>query len=86
MARTDDSTPPPEQRPLWQRLFLAVPVIGWVARDLLYGDKDNIWYALVMVVSLWIISGMTFGLPGVYMPAVALVPIIFAILLLITWG
>ncbi len=86
MALADNSNNRPKPLPLWQRLLLAVPVFGWIARDLLFGDKDNIWYALVMVVSLWIISGLTFGLPGLYVPAVALVPMIFATLLIITWG
>lgn len=70
----------------WLRLFFAVPVIGWIARDLVLGDKDNIWYALAMVVSLWGISGLTYGVPGLYLPALALVPIVFLVLLIITWG
>lgn len=72
--------------PIWQRLFFAVPVIGWVARDLLFGDKNNIWFALVMFISLWAISALTFGLPGLYLPALALVPIMFVVLVLITWA
>lgn len=75
-----------DRRPLWQRLFFAVPVVGWIAHDLVHGDEDNIWYALVLVISLWAISGLTFGLPGLYVPAVVLVPIMFSVLLLITWG
>ena len=71
---------------LLQRLFFAIPVIGWVARDLMFGDKNNIWFALIMFVSLWAISALTFGLPGLYIPAVALVPIMFTVLILITWS
>ena len=76
----------PRRLPLWQRLFFALPVIGWVARDLLFGDKDNIWYALVMFFSLWGIAILTFGLPGLYLPALALVPVMFVVLVLITWS
>ncbi|MCR9125047.1 MAG: hypothetical protein NXH82_02875 [Rhodobacteraceae bacterium] len=76
----------PRALPIWQRLLFAIPVLGWVARDLLFGDKDNIWYALVMFVSLWGISALTFGLPGLYLPALALVPVIFVVLILITWS
>jgi hypothetical protein len=72
--------------PLWQRLFFAVPVIGWIARDLLFGDKDNIWYALIGFVSLWAAAALTFGLPGLYLPALALVPIIWICLIFIAWG
>lgn len=71
--------------PLWQRLFFAIPVIGWVARDLMFGDKNNIWFALIGGVSLWMSSALVFGLPGLYLPALLLVPIIFIVLLLITW-
>ncbi|MFK7868484.1 MAG: hypothetical protein AB8B58_04515 [Roseobacter sp.] len=76
----------PTNLPLWQRFFYAIPVIGWIARDLIFGDKNNFWFALIMFVSLWMISALTFGLPGLYIPAVALVPIIFTILMFITWS
>lgn len=76
----------PKKLPLLQRLFFAIPVIGWMAKDLMFGDKNNIWFALIAFVSLWACSALTFGLPGLYLPAVALVPVIFAILILITWS
>lgn len=72
--------------PLWQRLFFKIPVLGWVAKDLLFGDKDNIWFALIGFFSLWMTSALTFGLPGLYLPALALVPVVFVLLLLITKG
>ncbi|MCV3270351.1 hypothetical protein [Roseobacter sinensis] len=72
--------------PLWQRLFFKIPVLGWVAKDLLFGDKNNVWFALIGFVSLWMTSALTFGLPGLYLPALAMVPIIFVLLLLITKG
>lgn len=76
----------PPSLPLWQRLFFKIPVIGWVARDLLFGDKNNVWFAIIGFVSLWMSAALTFGLPGLYLPAVALVPVIFIVLLLITKG
>jgi hypothetical protein len=76
----------PARLPLWQRLFFSVPVIGWVARDLLFGDKNNVWFALIGFVSLWLSSALVFGLPGLYLPALAMVPIIFLILIFITWA
>lgn len=78
------ATPP--KLPFWQRLFFAIPVIGWVAKDLLFGDKNNVWFALIGFVSLWLSSALTFGLPGLYLPAVAMVPVIFILLILITWS
>lgn len=81
---TTAATPP--SLPLWQRVFFKIPVIGWVARDLLFGDKNNVWFAIIGFVSLWMSAALTFGLPGLYLPAVALVPVIFIVLLLITKG
>lgn len=75
-----------EKISLWQRLFFAIPVIGWIAKDLMFGDKNNIWFALIAFVSLWLSSALVFGLPGLYLPALALVPVVFVMLLLITKG
>ena len=76
----------PSQLPLWQRIFFAIPVIGWIAKDLLFGDKNNVWFALIGFVSLWLSAALTFGLPGLYLPALALVPVMFTVLILITWS
>ena len=35
---------------------------------------------------LWALSTITFGLPGLYIPAVAMVPIIWTVLITITMG
>lgn len=76
----------PYRMPYWQRLFFVIPVIGWVTKDVLFGDKNNVWFALIGFVSLWMCSALTFGLPGLYLPALALVPLMFCVLILITWG
>lgn len=76
----------PVPLPTWQRLFFAIPILGWIARDVTQGGAENLWYAIVLFVSLWGISALTFGLPGLFLPALAMVPVIFAVLLLITWG
>ncbi|MDW3222868.1 MAG: hypothetical protein R8G34_08305 [Paracoccaceae bacterium] len=76
----------PPSPPLWQRMFFKIPVLGWIARDLLFGDKNNVWFAIIGFVSLWMSAALTFGLPGLYLPAVGLVPVMFLILLLITKG
>ncbi|MBK0329082.1 hypothetical protein I5535_17535 [Rhodobacteraceae bacterium F11138] len=77
---------PQPRLPFLQRLFFRIPVIGWVARDLAFGDKDNVWYALGGFVCLWLSLALIFGLPGLYLPALALVPVVFLTLLLITRG
>lgn len=76
----------PAARPRLLRMLLAIPVLGWIARDLLYGDADNIWYLLVAVLSLWAIAVMTWGVPALYLPALAMVPVMFVILIWISRG
>ena len=39
-----------------------------------------------LFVALWALSTITFGLPGLYIPAVAMVPIIWTVLITITMG
>ncbi|TMV09503.1 hypothetical protein FGK63_00050 [Ruegeria sediminis] len=76
----------PRRLPFWQRLVFAVPLFGWMARDVAYGDPDNLWYALIAVVSMWGCSLLLFGLPGLYLPALAMVPVMFLLLILISRG
>lgn len=43
-------------------------------------------FLVVALIALWGISFLTFGVPGLYIPAVAFVPVMFVILLIITRG
>ena len=72
--------------PRWQRLLFLVPVFGWMLRDVMYGDADNIYYALFSLVAIWIMAIMAFGYPAIILPALGLVPVCFLILFLITKG
>ena len=76
----------PERPSRARRTFYAIPVIGWIARDLAEGGSDNIYYLLVAVLSLWAIAVMTWGLPALTLTALALVPAIVATLVLLTIG
>ncbi len=76
----------PSKLPFWQRIVFAIPVFGWVAKDITFGDRNNLWFAIIAFVSLWLSSALVFGLPGLYLPALALVPFIFLALIFITWG
>ncbi|KUJ85676.1 hypothetical protein AVO45_01410 [Ruegeria marisrubri] len=76
----------PRRLPLWQRLFFAVPLFGWMAYDVTYRGSENLWYALIAFVSMWGCAFMVFGLPGLYIPALAMVPVMFLVLLLISRG
>lgn len=66
--------------------YFRIPLAGWIAHDLLHKGQENIWYFLVMVLSLVGIATMTWGLPALAMAALAMVPVMFVVLLLITVG
>ncbi|MGI1662774.1 hypothetical protein ACRDNQ_11085 [Palleronia sp. KMU-117] len=76
----------PARPPLWLRLFYLVPVFGWIARDTAEKGEENLYYGAGLIVSLWGISAMLFGVPGLYIPALIMVPLVFALLLAISWG
>ncbi|SMX43242.1 hypothetical protein [Actibacterium lipolyticum] len=44
------------------------------------------FFLVIAAIVLWGLSFATWGVPGLYLPAVAAVPVIFALLLLITRG
>ena len=78
--------PPTFAAPIKGAWFYKIPIFGWIARDIAQGDVNNIYFALIAFVSLWGISTLTFGLPGLYLPALALVPVCFIVLIWISLG
>ena len=48
-------------------------------------DAHKLLYSFGIVLMLCAASVATFGIPGLYLPAVAMVPVIFVVLLMITW-
>ncbi|HEX9859398.1 MAG TPA: hypothetical protein VGA75_13645 [Paracoccaceae bacterium] len=67
------------------RGFYALPILDRIARDTSRGT-DNIFYALAIFVTLVVLAVKTWGLVALAMTALALVPVMFVILLLITRG
>lgn len=76
----------PRRLPLWQRLLFAIPLFGWMARDAVNGKGEDWYYTAAAIVSMWGCSILLFGLPGLYIPAVLMVPVMFLILVLISRG
>lgn len=68
------------------RALFAIPVIGWIARDVLTRGQENFYYLLVALAALWVMAVATWGLPALTLPALAMVPVIVVVLLLITVG
>ncbi|GAA6192852.1 hypothetical protein DS909_10915 [Phaeobacter gallaeciensis] len=82
MAATDFPTRPP----LLNRLVFAIPLFGWMAKEMAEGGADIWFFAIAAVVCMWGCSTLLFGLPGFYLPAVLFVPVMFLILILISRG
>lgn len=75
-----------EPLPLAQRFVFSLPVLGWMLKDVFYGDRDNIWYFLFTLVAVWALAIWFFGYPAFIFPVLAMVPTMFVILLMITRG
>jgi hypothetical protein len=69
-----------------RRWYFHIPVLGWIARDLARDFHGNIWYAIVMLVSLVAIAVMTWGLPALGLVSLACVPVMFVLLIALTRG
>ncbi|KUJ79935.1 hypothetical protein [Ruegeria profundi] len=76
----------PRRLPIWQRILFSVPLFGWIARDAAYGKPEDWGYTAAALVSMWGCSTLIFGLPGLYIPAVMMVPLIFLLLILVSRG
>lgn len=70
----------------FERVMFRVPLLGRIWKEVSYGDEGNIYYAIGAFLSLWGCLIMLFGLPGLYLPALAMVPVMWVILILISRG
>ncbi|WP_170475708.1 hypothetical protein [Ruegeria arenilitoris] len=71
---------------LWQRVLFAIPLFGWMAKDVAHGDPDDLGYTAAAIFAMWGCSAMIYGLPGLYLPALAMVPLMFLLLILVSRG
>ena len=69
-----------------RRAFYAIPVFGWIARDLNEGSPDTIYYLLVALFTMVVLAVMTWGIVALSMIALAMVPVVMVTLILITVG
>ncbi len=68
------------------RAFWRFPVIGRIAREVVHGPRENLWYLLAGVACLWLMAVMTWGLVAVVITAVLAAPVLLAMLVLISMG
>lgn len=79
-------TPIPRHTPWFAKLFFSIPVLGWMARDVMFGDKDNLYYAIGGLLAAWAIGVLQFGVIALYLPMVFLTPVCLLTLVVITRG
>ncbi|MES2813995.1 MAG: hypothetical protein V4720_03775 [Pseudomonadota bacterium] len=73
------STNPPSA---FGRFARATPIVGQVIRDV-ERDTSSIYYLLVIFLTAVVLGIQTFGLPALVLTALALVPVMFVLLVLI---
>ncbi|WRH61880.1 MAG: hypothetical protein RSE12_16130 [Fuscovulum sp.] len=69
----------PARPSLASRILHATPILGHIARDI-----STIYYVLMIVLTLIVLSVKTWGLAALVLTAVAFVPVMFALLIWIT--
>lgn len=80
MTMTADTRRPP----LGWRLFYAVPVVGWIARDI-SRDAENILYAVVILITALVLGVTQWGPVVLTLAALCAVPVMFAFFIYICW-
>lgn len=65
------------------RILRSIPVIGRVIRDI-ERELDTVYYLIVIFLTAMVLAVKFWGLAALVVTAVALVPVIFALLLYIT--
>jgi hypothetical protein len=68
------------------RWYHRIPILGIFARELETDFEGNIGYFVLMLLALIGIAVMTWGLPALGLIALGFVPVMFVLLILITWG
>lgn len=64
------------------RVARALPVVGRVIRDI-ERDTDTIYYLLTIFLTAVVLAMQTWGLPALVLTALALVPVMFVLLIIL---
>ena len=64
------------------RLARALPIVGRVIRDI-EREVDTVYYLLTILVTAVVLAVQTWGLPALVLTALALVPVMFVVLVLL---
>lgn len=73
----------PTQPNFAARMFYALPIIGFVARDI-GRDINMVFYVLLILTTLMVFAIKIWGIAALVLAYLAIVPVIFALLIWIT--
>ncbi|KPF60191.1 hypothetical protein [Rhizobium sp. AAP116] len=68
------------------QMIYRVPLFGWMLREAIYGPTTAKVLFVVNLLLVWLLAIVAFGYPAIILPALAAVPTMFVVLLLITKG
>ena len=64
------------------RFLRAIPVVGRVIRDI-EREIDTVYYLVTILVTALVLAVQTWGLPALVLAALALVPVMFVLLIIL---
>lgn len=79
-------TEAPAPRYITRHVTYRLPLIGRMAKEVVEGEVENSYYAIAGVVALWLCLILTFGLPGLFLPALGMTFVMFVTLIRISMG
>ena len=65
-------------------LMYRVPLFGWILKEAVQGPITAKVLFVANLLMVWLLAILTFGYPAIIVPALAAVPAMFVVLLLIT--
>ncbi|MCM2403813.1 hypothetical protein NBH20_21780 [Rhizobium sp. S153] len=72
--------------PMIAKMIYHVPVFGWMLKEAVTGPTTAKVLFIVNLLLVWLLAIITFGYPAIIIPALAAVPTMFVILILIMKG
>lgn len=67
-------------------LMYRVPLLGWMLKEAVQGPTTAKVLFVANLLMVWLLAILAFGYPAIIIPALAAVPAMFVVLLLITKG
>ncbi len=68
------------------KMIYHVPVFGWMLKEAVIGPTTAKVLFIINLLLVWLLAIITFGYPAIIIPALAAVPTMFVILILIMKG